>query len=87
MRPLSQGVRAASPAATGKITFGADGVFSGDMRRFVLLAMLSLLTVFAVACGSESAADPTASAVAGDDAPVIAHSGELTTIYFVHTEW
>lgn len=87
MRPLSQGVRAASPAATGKITFGADGVFSGDMRRFTLLALLSMLAAFAVACGSEGAADPTAPSVAGDNAPVIAHSKELTTIYFVHAEW
>ena len=87
MRPLSQGGGAASPVVTGKITFRSRIVFSGDMRRAVLLTLLSLLAVFAVACGSESAADPTAPSAAADDAPVIAHSKELTTIYFVHAEW
>lgn len=65
------------------------------MRKiFVVPVLLVSVLAFAACAGGSAETDPGASppataapSTSNGDAPVIAHSKELTTIYFVHAEW
>lgn len=65
------------------------------MRRIFIVPVLivSMFALAACAGGSEETnpgGSPPATAppsTSNGDGPVIAHSQELTTIYFVHAEW
>lgn len=64
------------------------------MRRIFIVPVLivSMFALTACAGGSEETGPgdspvATAAPASNGEAPVIAHSKELTTIYFVHAEW